>query len=111
MNIQDILQKIRYFIFTSNIQTLIGIPIMLGFICFGSIFFTGPSYTGLPAQKILISLGCLCWAMSGIPKIVRQESDYGPIHFYGVLAVIDGTITVILSLMLASLPIIFLGRL
>src|SRR5260370_13506387 len=111
MFIRNFLHKIGYFTLTLNIQTLIAIPILLGFISFGLLFFTGPGYTGTPAQKILISLGFLWWALSGVPKIIRHESAYGPVHLNGALALFDGVVTVVSSLVLASLPLIFWNRL
>jgi hypothetical protein len=110
MNIRSILQQVRYFFLTVDTQILINVPIIVGFCCFGSLVFTGPKYTGLPSQKILIMLGFLCWAISGIPKILRQESVYGPVRFDGLLAIIDGIVSITLFLFLASMIIIFWSR-
>lgn len=110
MNVQKYLRNFLYFLQTANTQVLIVVPFLVGLCCFGLLTVTGATYTGKSSQNILISLGFLCWAVAGVPKIVRQESVYGPLHLYGRLAVTDGIINILLGLALASIPILVWGR-
>jgi hypothetical protein len=110
VNIQIAFHKIKYFLQTTSTQTLIVIPFLIGMCCFGIIVITDGTYTGKPSQNILILLGFLCWAIAGIPKIIRQESVYGPIHLYGPLAIVDGVFNILACLALASIPIIVWNR-
>lgn len=110
MDIKSILQQVCYFFLTIETQILITVPVILGFCCFGLLVFTGQKYNGSSSQKILIVLGFLCWAFSGVPKILRQESTYGPLRLEGPLAIIDGIVSVALFLFLASMVTIFWKR-
>ena len=110
MNIKDLLHQIRYFFLTADLQLLIISPLLVGLCFFASVLAVAPTYTGATAQNVLISLGFFSWAISGVPKVIRAESVYGPIHLYSVPAIIDGIITILLSLALASIPIFVMTR-
>ncbi len=110
MYIKQVFHRIRFFLLTANLQILIAVPILIGFCCLALCLVVAPTYTGAPAQNILICFGALSWAMSGVPKIVRQESVYGPIYLSGPPAFFDGIVTILANLILASLPIIIMIR-
>jgi hypothetical protein len=100
MYIKKLSYKIRDFLLTTNIQLLIATQILVG-IC-----FFGASMSDVTHQGLFASLGFICCGISGIPKIVRQESDYGILRLEGTFAVMDGIITILLSLGLTSIFII-----
>jgi hypothetical protein len=111
MDIQTIFRRIYSFLIRTNIAVLILVPIFAGIALLAMLLIIWPNgYNGSHVQDLWLSFSWFCMGLSGIPKIVRRESFYGPIHFTGVLAIIDGVFSIIIFWILASIPFVTWNR-
>jgi uncharacterized membrane protein HdeD (DUF308 family) len=100
-------KKFLYFVYSflarARTNILTAMLYFIGLLCFALMPVLLPRF-GEFSQDILFSLAFVCWGMTGILFIVRQEVDFGFLVFRGPVAIILGVVVIALSLWLALIP-------
>ena len=87
-------------------QTLINSLYAAGMLCFFAMVLIAPKYKGSPSEDMLISMGFLFWALTGVVSVLRREAHvFLSIYVEGIPAVVVGLITAVLCIFIASAPI------
>ena len=102
-------KSISTFIARIDTRILVNILSSIGILCIAATTLIAPKYIGNPFQDLMIAIGFLFWALTGVVSMIRRETYAAIIYLEGVPAVIIGFIVTVLSIFVASALLI--GRL